>query len=162
MKKIVFIFSTAAIFIACNSKSKLDADKNLVLTDTSALYKNNTSTDIGKDGKHLATSNHAASNSAGREGNSANTSDNAAPSNNGTAPATQPSDKGWSDAAKGAAIGGGTGAVLGAVVSKDKGKGAVIGGIIGAGTGYVIGRSKDKKSGRVARQKARRKAKKTQ
>ncbi len=65
------------------------------------------------------------------------------------AQAPQPAKKeGWSKAAKGAAIGGASGAVVGAVVSKKKGKGAIIGGILGAGGGYVIGRSKDKKDGR--------------
>ncbi|MER3497215.1 MAG: hypothetical protein C4308_00545 [Chitinophagaceae bacterium] len=58
--------------------------------------------------------------------------------------------KGWSRAAKGAVIGAGTGAVVGAVVSKDghRVKGAVIGGVLGAGGGYVIGRHLDKKHGR--------------
>ncbi|WP_207955469.1 YMGG-like glycine zipper-containing protein [Segetibacter sp. 3557_3] len=56
--------------------------------------------------------------------------------------------KGWSSAAKGTAIGAGSGAILGAVISKKKGKGAIIGGVIGAGAGYAIGRAKDKKTGR--------------
>jgi YMGG-like Gly-zipper len=54
--------------------------------------------------------------------------------------------KGWSNKAKGAAIGGGAGAVTGAVVSHNKAKGAVIGGAVGAGAGYLIGRHKDKKN----------------
>ena len=53
--------------------------------------------------------------------------------------------KGWSKAAKGTAIGAGSGAVLGAIISKKKGKGAVIGGIVGAAGGYVLGRKQDKK-----------------
>ncbi|NEU09442.1 hypothetical protein GZH53_14045 [Flavihumibacter sp. R14] len=57
--------------------------------------------------------------------------------------------KGWSSAAKGAAIGAGAGAVTGILVDKKDGRGAVIGGVVGAGTGYVIGRSKDKKTGRA-------------
>jgi hypothetical protein len=57
--------------------------------------------------------------------------------------------KGWSKAAKGAAIGAGTGAVAGAIISKKKGVGAVVGGLIGAGGGYIIGRKADKKDGRV-------------
>ena len=58
--------------------------------------------------------------------------------------------KGWSKAAKGAVIGAGTGAIIGAVIDKNhRGTGAIVGGIIGGGTGYAIGRSKDKKSGRV-------------
>jgi hypothetical protein len=57
--------------------------------------------------------------------------------------------KGWSKAAKGAAIGGGAGAIAGAVlIKKNRVAGGAIGGIVGAGIGYVIGRSKDKKDGR--------------
>ena len=62
-----------------------------------------------------------------------------------TAPARK---RGWSKAAKGTAIGAGSGAVLGAIVSKKKGKGAIIGGLLGAGAGYVIGRAGDKRDGR--------------
>jgi hypothetical protein len=58
--------------------------------------------------------------------------------------------KGWSSAAKGAVIGAGSGAVLGAVLSKDhhRVKGAVIGGAIGAAGGYLYGRHRDKKNRR--------------
>lgn len=54
-----------------------------------------------------------------------------------------PPKKGWSKKAKGAAIGGGAGAVTGAVVGG--GKGAVVGGVVGAAAGGIIGRKKDKK-----------------
>jgi hypothetical protein len=56
--------------------------------------------------------------------------------------------RGWSKAAKGTVIGAGSGAVVGAIVSKKKGKGAIIGGLLGAGAGYVIGRAGDKRDGR--------------
>ena len=57
--------------------------------------------------------------------------------------------KGISKAAKGAIIGGAGGAVAGAVINKkNRAVGAVIGGVLGAGGGYVIGRGKDKKDGR--------------
>ena len=57
--------------------------------------------------------------------------------------------KGWSKAAKGAVIGGVTGAAAGAVINKkNRAVGAVIGGVIGAGGGYVLGRGMDKKDGR--------------
>jgi hypothetical protein len=72
--------------------------------------------------------------------------------NNGGEVATTPEvkkKKGWSDAAKGATIGGVGGAVAGAVISKNKGKGAVIGGVVGAAGGYILGRRADKKSGRA-------------
>ena len=51
--------------------------------------------------------------------------------------------KGWSNKAKGAAIGGGAGAVTGAVLGG--GKGAIIGGAVGVVGGGLIGRNKDKK-----------------
>jgi hypothetical protein len=57
--------------------------------------------------------------------------------------------KGWSSAAKGAAIGAGAGILTGILVDKKDARGAVIGGVLGAGTGYVIGRAQDRKSGRV-------------
>jgi uncharacterized protein YcfJ len=58
--------------------------------------------------------------------------------------------KGWSKAAKGAAIGGGAGAIAGAVlVKKNRVAGGAIGAIVGGGLGYIIGHAKDKKDGRV-------------
>jgi hypothetical protein len=62
---------------------------------------------------------------------------------------TAPAKKGWSKAAKGAAIGAGAGAVTGIIVDKKDGRGAAVGAVVGAGTGYIIGRSKDKQDGRV-------------
>ncbi|KAA8485858.1 YmgG-like glycine-zipper protein [Arcticibacter tournemirensis] len=62
---------------------------------------------------------------------------------------TAPRKKGWSAAAKGAAIGAGAGAVTGILVDKKDARGAIIGGVVGAGTGYVIGRQKDKQTGRA-------------
>lgn len=70
----------------------------------------------------------------------------------GSLPADTPvpaKKEGWSKAAKGTAIGGASGAVLGAIIAKDKkGVGAVIGGVVGAAGGYVLGRAQDKKDGR--------------
>lgn len=63
--------------------------------------------------------------------------------------ATPAKKKGWSQAAKGAAIGAGAGAIGGILVDKNNARGAIIGGVVGAGTGYVIGRAQDRKSGRV-------------
>ena len=58
--------------------------------------------------------------------------------------------EGWSSAAKGAVIGGATGAVAGAVINKkNRAAGAVVGGVAGAGVGYTIGRAKVRKTGRV-------------
>lgn len=58
--------------------------------------------------------------------------------------------EGWSKAAKGAVIGGVTGAAAGAVINKkNRVVGAVIGGVVGAAGGYGIGRTMDKKDGRI-------------
>ena len=72
------------------------------------------------------------------------------PAENTVAPVqAAPQNKGWSKAAKGAVIGGVTGATAGAIiVKKNRAAGAVIGGVTGAGVGYGIGRSIDKKDGR--------------
>ncbi|MEP6615236.1 MAG: YMGG-like glycine zipper-containing protein [Ginsengibacter sp.] len=61
-----------------------------------------------------------------------------------TTPTPAPEKKGWSNAAKGATIGGVGGAIGGAIISKKKGTGAIIGGVIGAAGGYILGRKKDK------------------
>lgn len=52
--------------------------------------------------------------------------------------------KGWSDAAKGAVIGGAAGAIGGAIINgKNRTVGAVVGAVIGAAGGYAIGRKRD-------------------
>ena len=61
----------------------------------------------------------------------------------GSAAQAQTPKKGWSNKAKGAAVGGGAGAVTGAVIGG--GKGALIGGAAGVIGGGLIGRNKDKK-----------------
>lgn len=65
------------------------------------------------------------------------------------APAPAPEKKGWSAKAKGAVIGGATGAAAGAILhKKQRGVGAVVGGVLGAGAGTGIGAIIDKKNGR--------------
>ena len=82
------------------------------------------------------------------ESNSNSAGDVGMSSESGNA-AEAPAKKGWSKAAKGAVIGGATGAAAGAVINKkNRAVGAVIGGVLGAGGGYVIGRDMDKKDGR--------------
>lgn len=65
----------------------------------------------------------------------------------GTETAEVQKKKGWSNAAKGAVIGAGAGAVGGAILAKKKGAGAIIGGVVGAAGGYVIGKDMDKRKG---------------
>ena len=80
------------------------------------------------------------------------TTDNTVQTGNGTATSTEPvattqtvKKKGWSSAAKGAAIGAGAGAIGGAIIAKKKGLGAVVGGVVGAAGGYIIGKDIDKR-----------------
>ncbi|MEP7230588.1 MAG: YMGG-like glycine zipper-containing protein [Ginsengibacter sp.] len=80
------------------------------------------------------------------------TTDNTVQTGNGTSTNTEPATttqtekkKGWSSAAKGAAIGAGAGAIGGAIISKKKGLGAVVGGVVGAAGGYIIGKDIDKR-----------------
>jgi uncharacterized protein YcfJ len=54
--------------------------------------------------------------------------------------------RGWSSRAKGALIGGGSGAVVGGLIGHGVG-GALIGGAAGAGGGYLIGRHRDRERG---------------
>ena len=112
-------------------KAKIQADRKLI-EETEAMEKAET---IRQNKAAKNTSNSTASNKSEETTNSTE---------------AQPvkKRKGWSNAAKGTVIGAGSGAVVGVVVSKNKGKGALVGGVIGAGLGYIIGNEKDKKAKR--------------
>lgn len=188
--------TAASMMVACNSKtdSELDTKKDVIVQDTSSMYKSNGSTDVGTnqspnpapavttappvaapvtqtktivrertvyvDRTPRAQTNVQHSTNSGTvntvpaqttttttnttSGTGTTTTTGSGTTTTTTAPATQ-QNKGWSNAAKDATIGGVGGAVGGAIISKNKGKGAVIGGIIGAAGGYILGRKKDKK-----------------
>ena len=151
MKKALSIFVVVITLAACKNNKK-DIPPNMVLVDTTGLSKSNSLTDVG-DKKYVITPKAEVVPSK-IQNTTSSAASNTTVNNGAVAPAKR--DKGWSDAAKGTAIGAGSGAILGAVVSGDgnRGKGAVIGAVVGAGTGYAIGRTRDKKSGRVARARA--------
>ena len=167
MKRIIPIILTLGVILgACKQKNQqaTNTNKNMVLVDTTGLSNSNALTDVGNN-KYVITKEPVAaaekpvprSSSASTKVNKSNTVSSSR--TNSTSNASYPQrDKGWSSAAKGTAIGGGTGAILGAVVSDNKVKGGIIGAVVGAGAGYAIGRSRDKKSGRVARKRAWKKA----
>lgn len=149
MKKLIMVIAIASVFGACkNGSSDLQTNK-VMLTDTTGNYKNNTSSDTGTAiTKH---SNHESNERRSKATSSSSTSGNNTASTgteNTTTTTTTTKKKGWSNRAKGAVIGGGVGAVGGAIISKNKGKGAIIGGLAGAAGGYIIGNEKDKKTGR--------------
>ncbi len=178
MKKILMVFAVSTFFFACKNKGNngLATDKNLVLTDTSLLHRSGIYSDTGnsamgiiKQNMNGTTTTSSTTTTTTTTTTTGNANNKVATKNSGpnrsvnnrntasrgrsTSTAPVKRDRGWSDAAKGTAIGAGSGAILGAVVSKDKVKGAVIGGVLGGAGGYAIGRDRDRRSGRVARNK---------
>ena len=139
--KTFLIFMIVATFMACNNKQS-DSRNIQLLTDSSA-YQNNSSTDSAKQSAGDATKPERV------HSNSSQATE--VESNNESSTSTKSTEKkeGWSKAAQGAVIGGATGAVGGAIISKKKGAGAAVGAAVGAAGGYIIGREKDKKDGRV-------------
>lgn len=174
MKKSLAIFAVAAMFAACNSNPKIESKTSAIapadtaglaefqmqkqqltegeLIETEGVYDgatnnlNGTAPAVAATTTRRTTSTPAPRRSTTTRRSSGGSGSSGSSGTVAQAPA--PAKKGWSKAAKGAAIGGASGAVIGAVVSKKKGKGAIIGGILGAGGGYVIGRAKDKQDGR--------------
>lgn len=164
MKKIIPIVALVISLGACKSKVNTAGNKNMVLVDTTGLSTHNVLTDVGNN-KYVVTEKPAAISqpathkpAATATGNNNNSNTTNSSGTNTTTNASYPQeDKGWSHAAKGTAVGAGSGAIIGAAVNKDnRVGGAIVGSVIGAGTGYVIGRTVDKKTGRVARSRARR------
>ncbi len=163
----VLSLMVAATFAACNSKSDLNTNKDVILTDTSSMYRSNMTTDTGSiietsaltTGRSTAVANRRATNTnrattyptRNTNRNTNRSYGNNSRSNGGYSNSGQNNTvyrkRGWSKAAKGAVIGGVGGAVVGGVIKG--GKGAVVGGVVGAAGGYIIGRSKDKRDGRV-------------
>ena len=178
MKQILSVLALTAVLASCSSNPKTGTEvtKDVVTTDTAGLYNDKnrvmnvdglndttvttvTTTTVTKGGAApLVAAPEPApvrktARSTARRSPSGSSSRNNGTYNSGSGRSSQPTEtvarkRGWSKAAKGTVIGAGSGAVIGAVVSKKKGKGAIIGGVLGAGVGYGIGRSKDKKDGR--------------
>jgi hypothetical protein len=166
MKKIILLVAVVSVFAACKNSPNLPVyNKNLVLVDTTGLSKSNAVTDAAS-GNNIVIPANANSNVVVPATTTTTTQRSRSSSHaiypaNGTTTTTRTAprrDRGWSSAAKGTAVGAGTGAIVGALVSRNKGKGAIIGALIGGGGGYIYGRSRDRRSGRVARAKARRAA----
>lgn len=134
MKKILTIVAISGTLLACKqNKTTTDQTRVLSVTD-SAEFKQYQQ---WKEKKEKA----AAAKTVVYKNETQNTPVVSAP--------VEKKKKGWSKAAKGAVIGGATGAVAGAIIAKNnRAAGAVIGGAVGAGVGYGVGRSKDKKDGR--------------
>ena len=152
MKKIFSILAIALALSACTNKAKEEANKQAAIkaVKDSIRLDSFRRADTEKEKvlaqqaeekrvMMLAEQRSAAAAPAVTSGASSTT----------TTSTTTTKKKGWSDAAKGTAIGAGAGALGGALIDKKKGRGAIIGGVVGAGAGYLIGRGEDRKSGRV-------------
>lgn len=138
MKKLLILL---IILFSCQQRQP--ENKNLILVDTTGMYKNSFSTDTGTiiQTQKINSSVKPKTRIIYRGGRTIYR-DRTVYSRESTVNRK----RGWSHAAKGAVIGGVGGAVVGGIIGK--GKGAVIGGIIGGGGGYIIGRKKDKREGR--------------
>jgi hypothetical protein len=159
MKIILFALALLPAFTACNSK-KSEARDIRLLTDSSANNNNMYSdtskmTQVIKTPATIPVTRTPGSVAPQKTTSSASGTHTSASSNSGSGnTSTQTTQtttrkKGWSSAAKGAVIGGGAGAIGGAIISKKKPvEGAVIGGVVGAAGGYIIGKDIDKKNGR--------------
>ncbi len=168
MKKLFFVFTSAIIFVACNSNSKPEMETTKEIVSDSTQYNNNASSDTAKDvtaapviapspkkaevkekiTKTKTTSKVETQPAPVKEVEPVvtNPTETAPVTTTAeTTPVATPEKKGMSNSAKGAIIGAGAGAVGGAIISKKKGKGAIIGGLLGAGAGYIIGKKKDQK-----------------
>ncbi len=140
MKKLMSIFLLAAVLTACNNKYKASSEDKTVAIKA---MKDSLSLDSFKRAEAVKAE-------AKKEALAArsNVTNNYSTTPSSTS-STSTRKKGWSSAAKGAVIGGGVGAISGAIIDKKSGRGAIIGGVAGAGAGYLIGRDKDKKTGRA-------------
>ena len=165
MKKLLPILSiffiTVILISACSNKATVDPNSGKVLTsvDTAGLadfQKWKTQNELKDPAVYYQQGSEVSTSQPVRRSTKAyNTVQRTSTSNGGTLnsvsqyPAKTTVKKGWSRKAKGAAIGGGGGAILGAVINKNNRLvGGAIGGALGAGIGYVIGNELDKKHGR--------------
>jgi len=161
MKRILVVIALSSVMFACNNKAKeeaalkqQEAEKQLAIKAVKDSLRLDSfkkaevaRVEKEKEAKHQAELAAARRSSTSTRRSYASSGGSSSSAYGGTQPTAR--KKGWSDAAKGAVIGGAAGAVGGALIDKKKGRGAIIGGLVGAGGGYLIGRGEDRKSGRV-------------
>ncbi len=156
LKNILLAFATITAFAACNGK-KSDTRDIQLMSDSSAytndMYSDTSNMEVATQPVTASPLPHSVAPVKSTSIGKTTTSTNATPVNNGTQTTTTTQTttkkKGWSSAAKGAVIGGGVGAIGGAIISEKKPvQGAIIGGVAGAAGGYIIGKDIDKKKHR--------------
>jgi len=156
MRLFLFLLALAAFSSGCNSNSASGGKKDtVVIRDTVVAPANHAAHAARRDNRYEshAPGSEPASNASNSPDNGTYSPSANQPATNVSQPAT-PHKKGWSAAAKDAAIGGAAGAAAGAILDKNSRlAGAAIGGALGAGAGYLIGRARDRKTGRVVKHK---------
>ena len=162
MKKLLHLLPVlmvaAILMAACNGKPQIDANSGKVLTYTDTLglanfQKWKTQNELKDPTVYYNQGNEVVPTQAAQRTSAPVRRSTATKSGSMNSVAQYPAKtsvkKGWSRKAKGAVIGGGGGAILGAVINKkNRLVGGALGGVIGAGLGYVIGNELDKKHGR--------------
>lgn len=147
MKKGLFLIMIASVFAACNTQPKVPVVVDTMAIKQKAILEEQARVKSENDSINSAAKLKREGRQSGNEAANKNTSGYKDASNETPAPAKK---KGWSDAAKGTAIGAGVGAIAGGIIGHNLG-GAAIGAAAGGGAGYLIGRGKDRKSGRVVK-----------
>lgn len=133
MKQLFTILSAAVIMVSCKPKAETDQTKVLSAVDSAefAAFQEWKEQNEAKKNEQVKTVYVVQKQTA-------------APASNNSTATTR---KKWSNATKGAVIGGVSGAIVGGVVSKrNRAAGAVIGGVVGGGAGYGIGKTYDNKN----------------
>ncbi|KQB99029.1 YMGG-like glycine zipper-containing protein [Pedobacter sp. Hv1] len=150
MKKIFAIVALATVLASCGNRAKEEAlaKQQAIIAVKDSLKLDSFKRAEVAEKQRLVEEKHQAELAAARRANTVYTSSGSKTTYSGGTTTTN-KKKGWSDAAKGTAIGAGVGALGGILIDKKDGRGAIIGGLAGAGAGYAIGRAEDRKSGRV-------------
>ena len=164
MKKNLPLFSILVIAViviaACNRKPQVDTNDGKVLTyaDTVGLadfQKWKTQNELKDPTVYYQQGNEVVSSEPAKKITKSYTPLRKSSAKSGSMnsvaqyPAKTSVKKGWSRKAKGAVIGGGGGAIIGALINKNNRLvGGALGGALGAGIGYVIGNELDRKHGR--------------
>lgn len=152
MKKIFAIVALATVLASCGNSAK---EQELAKQQAVAAVKDSLKLDsfkraeVARQQAEVEAKHQAELAAARRSAATTRYSSSGGTTTSSAGTTTAAKKKGWSDAAKGTAIGAGVGALGGILIDKKDGRGAVIGGLAGAGAGYAIGRAEDRKSGRV-------------
>lgn len=164
MKNVIFLVSFLSLVVACKPSASDEAARlaaaNQILEDSiekveviAKQQKTIDSLEVVSSQKTSRTNNTSANRSSGfqAKGGDVEYRNESGPVVEAPAPTERstPAKKGMSNTTKGAIIGVGAGAVVGAMSSKDKVKGGILGSVIGgsagAGVGAVIDKKKKKK-----------------